>query len=48
MNVSISSHFMIAAAHQRATEAVAGFSLGVGWEQVSRGPKVLPIQNKKN
>ena len=30
IDVSISSHCTVAAAHRRATEAVAGFSFGVG------------------
>ena len=49
IDVSISSHCTVAAAHRRATEAVAGFSfgVGVGGGQASRGPKVLPIQNRK-
>ena len=38
---------MVAAAYRRVTEAVAGFLFVVGVGQASRGPKVLPIQNRK-
>ena len=47
IDVSISSHCMVAAAHRRATEAVAGFSFGVGVGGGGRLPGALKYSPSK-